>query len=116
MIELKPCPFCPDGGRPEMLHSFFSRCDSSGTAFHGHCAECGASGPIRDTPEEAAEAWNTRQAPEPPTHESDVAYCPRCFGDRFWRLPEKDADGYSLHRCADCGGDYRWKKPTKEKR
>lgn len=48
-----------------------------------------------------------------PKQVHDVAYCPRCRDDRFWRIAPADAEGFELLRCAGCGRDYRYKRPPK---
>lgn len=52
-LTLKACPFC---GRTALLYSHVR-------VWLVECANfdaCGAHGPIRDTPEDAAAAWNAR--------------------------------------------------------
>lgn len=120
MTYLKPCPFC--GGKPVVTRqrkrgktrdivNAFALCKSCGARSKNvntlHVAE-------KNLETYAAKAWNARQAPETPTHESDVPYCPGCFEDGYWRRAGTDADGYELLRCVGCGNDYRWRRPTKE--
>lgn len=45
---LKPCPFCPTGGKPRAHGG------------HVYCEECHAATTIFGTQQEAADAWNTR--------------------------------------------------------
>ena len=52
--ELKPCPFC--GGEASIRHFAFH----SGAKYHVVCESCLCSVSYEWTPEEAAEAWNTR--------------------------------------------------------
>lgn len=63
MSELKPCPFCPDGGDVRML-SYFGQVEYTAYA---HCRKCGAYGPRiseslprEEVKAEAVEAWNRR--------------------------------------------------------
>lgn len=57
--ELKPCLFCPDGGKPYVISG---KCYSfeSGNGSKVECEKCQASGPLCETIQEAIEAWNTR--------------------------------------------------------
>ena len=57
-IELQPCPFC--GGNLPMTRKVL------GEAWV-ECHECGADGPMKDSEEEAEEAWNQRIAAAPGT-------------------------------------------------
>lgn len=52
MTELKPCPFCPDGG--ELFINGGVGCRWV------ECSSCGCEGPAYETEAEAIEAWNTR--------------------------------------------------------
>ena len=52
IMELKPCPFC--GGKATERRAV------SYPEFWVKCCVCGAEGPVRGTPESAAEAWNRR--------------------------------------------------------
>lgn len=54
--ELKPCPFCPDGGNPKHLKIIYHSCESNLIK----CMKCEASTCGYDTEEEAIKAWNTR--------------------------------------------------------
>lgn len=52
--ELKPCPFC--GGKNLYRHK-----DSDGLGQTWvWCADCGASGPVKEERSHAIEAWNRR--------------------------------------------------------
>lgn len=58
-IELKPCMFCTDGGKPYMLvGKTYIYEDGNGAKVE--CSNCLACGPLMRTEQEAAEAWNTR--------------------------------------------------------
>jgi Lar family restriction alleviation protein len=57
-MELKPCPFCGRKGCPPSL----TKADVDW--FCISCNECYTEGPMKDTPEEAAEAWNRRASVE----------------------------------------------------
>lgn len=48
-----------------------------------------------------------------PEQVRDVAHCPRCYNDGFWRIAPTDAEGFELLRCAGCGRDYRYKRPAR---
>ncbi len=61
MNELKPCPFCPDGGKPEIGYT---------VTYWGYCHTCGTEGPYKTTREEAIEAWNTRASLWIPANET----------------------------------------------
>ena len=50
--ELKPCPFCQDGGKLFINGGVGCR--------WVECSSCGCDGPARETEAEAIEAWNTR--------------------------------------------------------
>ena len=50
--ELKPCPFCPDGGKLFINGGVGCR--------WVECSSCGCDGPAYETEAEAVEAWNTR--------------------------------------------------------
>lgn len=50
--ELKPCPFCPDGGKLFINGGVGCR--------WVECSSCGCEGPAYETEAEAIEAWNTR--------------------------------------------------------
>lgn len=52
-IPVDACPFCE---RPAQLERTIGLWHASCTEF----AHCGATGPIRETPESAAAAWNRR--------------------------------------------------------
>lgn len=54
--ELKPCPFCQDGGNPKHLKIIYHSCESNLIK----CMKCEASTCGYDTEEEAIAAWNTR--------------------------------------------------------
>ena len=51
-VELKHCPYCPDGGQPEIARD-------QGVYF-GRCLVCGATSSARLDSHAAARAWNTR--------------------------------------------------------
>ena len=55
MAELKPCPFC--GGEPFVDYYDYEK---YGKTYVICCNGCHAETFERDTPEEAAEAWNRR--------------------------------------------------------
>ena len=60
-FNLKLCPFC--GGEAEFSTldmSIFNPANSGDFVFFYGCPKCGAVGPERKTPKEAAEAWNRR--------------------------------------------------------
>ena len=68
--ELKPCPFCPDGGKPYIQSIGNEHTKKRGA--HVGCLECGFRkeiGAIRYSIEwaleQAKEAWNTRRQAEP---------------------------------------------------
>ena len=71
--ELKPCPFCQDGG--ELFINGGVGCRWV------ECSSCGCDGPAYETEAEAIEAWNTRA--ELTCHNT--------------------ADGDSFFRCSECG-------------
>lgn len=50
--QLKPCPFCGNN-RPRIVHP---------DRFCGYCPRCGTIGPMSDTAEDAAAAWDHRPA------------------------------------------------------
>jgi Lar family restriction alleviation protein len=60
--EALPCPFCGGEAGDDYIRkdpgsddtSFWVVCDNT---------DCNAEGPLRKTPEEAIEAWNTRMTP-----------------------------------------------------
>lgn len=62
--QMGHCPFC--GARGSEYHisvSYsYSAHDPSNCRFFGECDECAASGPSKETPEAALEAWGRRQA------------------------------------------------------
>lgn len=74
--ELKPCPFCPDGGKPLML-------DFSDTMHIVKCTKCGCvTGNLAYTIELAAQNWNTRS--ERTCHaiiEDECLVCSECQED-----------------------------------
>lgn len=51
--ELKPCPFCGSDDL-EIYHEVV------GCHYYVTCRDCGSSGAIYYTPEQAAHAWNRR--------------------------------------------------------
>lgn len=53
-IEPIRCPFCGSNNKIGMAR------DTHETQHFAVCTNCGANGPIKRTPKEAAEAWNTR--------------------------------------------------------
>ena len=55
MTTIAPCPFCS--------HDDIEIGEVSPAEFAIDCPECRAIGPIRGTPMDAIEAWNTRQPP-----------------------------------------------------
>lgn len=56
MTEIEPCPFC--GNSEVEWDELYD--SSTGTYQYLSCSECGCSGPLGKTHEEAAELWNTR--------------------------------------------------------
>ena len=63
MSDLKPCPFCPDGGEPK-IYRYSCELEYGAQVY---CRRCGASGtnvhesmPLEDVEVLAIEAWNTR--------------------------------------------------------
>jgi len=58
MQKLKSCPFC--GEKVERNVSHFPIWEGVSDRYAGYCINCGARGPIRDTKEKAANAWNER--------------------------------------------------------
>ena len=58
-VELKPCPWCPEGGAISSGEALSNYPDGR-TSIQTGCTECGAMGPERNTAEEADAAWNTR--------------------------------------------------------
>lgn len=97
MIELKPCPFCPDGGKP-VKHV-------GPIATTVWCDECGAS-IVYSYPEKAVEAWNSRYEPtcEFIYDEDSRIFISSCCG-MFLGYFENDL----WQHCPKCG-----KKVTKE--
>ncbi|MBN3839310.1 Lar family restriction alleviation protein [Burkholderia sp. Ac-20349] len=60
-IALAPCPF--DGGKARLTEKRRGNYRRVGSYFQGICGKCRARGPlIQDSPQKAAEAWNTRAA------------------------------------------------------
>lgn len=86
--ELKPCPFCPDGGSPEL--------EQVGDDWHINCEneKCPATAfVIGSSEQEAIKAWNTR-------------YERTCH-----KVPGKMHYGELRPKCSECGyglGDSRW--------
>lgn len=56
--ELKPCPFCPDGGEPEYRNA--GRSVKSLYTHSVYCKKCLCSTYPTQTKQEAISAWNTR--------------------------------------------------------
>lgn len=52
--ELKPCPFCPDGGEPEINYG------CGGSKAYVRCHGCGIFSPSFDKKKDAVAYWNTR--------------------------------------------------------
>lgn len=59
MTELKPCPFCPDGGDPKHLKIVYHSCESNLVK----CMKCEAATCGYTTEQEAIAAWNQRVEP-----------------------------------------------------
>lgn len=92
MSELKPCPFCPDGGDVRMLSYF---CEVEYTAY-AHCRKCGAYGPriseslpLEEVKAEAAEAWNRR---------AYRSCCPKPCNEQCWCAGERTYYAADLRR------------------
>ena len=60
--ELKLCPFC--SSRARMAYDDSPCYHGSHGLYYGQCQKCGATGPTRDSEEEAADAWNQRSNSE----------------------------------------------------
>lgn len=61
MTVLKPCPFCPDGGDPEITtYEVYSLAMYSPDKWKVVCQKCDVTMDGKDTEEEATNAWNTR--------------------------------------------------------
>lgn len=56
--KLLPCPFC--GGRRIDANFSLGQDMKGGYTYSAGCWKCSATGPVRTTPERAAEAWNRR--------------------------------------------------------
>lgn len=112
MTELKPCPFCHDGGRPyinkEYLYRMWVDEDDSEDwvlqeSYQVKCMECMTQGPnwFR-TEDEAADAWNTRYEPtcnfKPDDAFSIAAVICDCGAHWF---PENDKSRFKY--CPNCG-------------
>jgi Lar family restriction alleviation protein len=61
MEELKPCPFPVCGSDDVVLYAVDSLKGDGSLGLSGKCRKCHSRGPTRDTPEEAAVAWNQRE-------------------------------------------------------
>ena len=57
MTTLKPCPFC---GSNRIDIGTFCGLDSLEKDYYAFCHDCCVESGWNDSPEEAAEAWNTR--------------------------------------------------------
>lgn len=57
MAELKPCPFC----KLDYTNTYeFQNYYSQPYRWRVICNSCGAEGPIKDTEQQAIDAWNKR--------------------------------------------------------
>lgn len=89
--ELEPCPFCPDGGMPEL---WFGEYDA-----HIFCAKCGAhskgsgSGHKDDMERAAINSWNTRYKRTCKMRHFDTVESRKGTRAKFTYL-----------QCSDCGG------------
>lgn len=109
MIELKPCPFCSDGGHPYINKECFQRiwvneneCEDwvMQFSYQVKCMECMTAGPSWfKTEEEAIESWNTRHEPTCTMEFQDNGY------SKWWECSNcQDTEWYpSLRRCPTCG-------------
>lgn len=71
-VELKACPFC--GGKARMTGKRRGNYRREGTNYQALCGSCKARGPlVQDTPEKAAEAWNSLVSDAPVSYEEDRA-------------------------------------------
>lgn len=94
--ELKPCPFCPDGGNPKHLKIIYHSCESNLIK----CMKCEASTCGYDTEEEAIKAWNTRH--ERTCHMTLKKSGP-CYDVWYFDCCEKE---WAENRCDNCVVDY----------
>lgn len=74
-MKLNPCPFCPDGGEPDMHKQPASH--EFRLYFYVRCLFCGATGPKASDEEMAARLWNryVLDAEDRPILQQ---YTPRC--------------------------------------
>ncbi len=89
MFTLDPCPFC--GETVDRNISHFPIPEGVSERYAGYCISCGARGPIRDTKEKAANAWNERPTirSNPTAKESRNHYCCNCW----WYHPSSNTEG-----------------------
>lgn len=59
IVKLKPCPFC---GSEDISVIDWST-DDENPSYCGWCSLCNTEGPINESKDEAAEAWNKRKIP-----------------------------------------------------
>lgn len=91
MIDLKPCPFCPDGGHPVLRTEFMS----DGYRYTAvACSKCGVimPGNYHESGDQAAWDWNTRF--ERTCNRLDFCKCSECG-----KLTIEAIDNY----CSNCG-------------
>jgi hypothetical protein len=61
--ELKACPFCPDGGKPE-INDYFIAGVANHLNYFTHCSSCGIRTRSRKDYKGAVDDWNTRPIEE----------------------------------------------------
>ena len=83
-MKIKNCPFC--GGKSR-VHKYFSK-------YYARCNKCNTYSAPYNTPEEAAEAWNTRTTDEPQKNTTHIDLCDR----------EANAECTKFY-CVDNGGE-----------
>lgn len=96
MEDMKPCPFCKDGGDPYLYQVNYWFPDQ----FTIKCRKCQSKISIYENEYAAIEAWNTR-------------YAERTYTIKPWRV-EEDTGFYDCLEC-DCGhvmDGSEWAKST----